>query len=156
MHGGLLLLVIISLAACALFATPVLIQPFPARAPWYESAASFPRAALLLVVIAAVLELYQRRKNQRSGQKVSGSEELDSSAAKRTLVLSALLLFIAYAAAVPLLGFLVSTLIFLLATGTMLRLPARQLLWVATPFAVGLWLIFSKILNIAFGHGWLI
>jgi hypothetical protein len=155
-QGAVLLLFIIAAAGAALFATPALIQPFPSQATWYESAASFPRAALLLVVLAALVEFMLRMKSQRAGLKTSGSDELDSSSAKPGLALGALGLFILYALAVPVIGFLVSTLAFLMACGAMLKLAPRQILLLSVPLALGLWVVFVKILKVAFGHGWLV
>jgi Tripartite tricarboxylate transporter TctB family len=155
-QGVVLLLFLIAAAGAALLATPSLIQPFPSKATWYESAASFPRAALLLVVLAAVVEFMLRRKSQRAGLKTSGSDELDSSSAKPGLALAALGLFVLYALAVPAIGFLVSTLVFLMACGAMLKLAPRQILLLSVPLALGLWVVFVKILKVAFGHGWLV
>jgi putative tricarboxylic transport membrane protein len=152
--GVALLTAIIALAIAALLATPQLIQPFPLSAPWYESAASFPRAALLLVALAGLVEIAIRVKNKAI--KPSGSDELDSSASNFKLAFGALILFILYAIAVPQLGFLVSTLAFLVACGLMLKLPVKQVLLLALPLSASLWFVFVKILKVSFGHGWLI
>ena len=155
-QGAVVLLFIIAAAGAALLATPALIQPFPSKATWYESAASFPRAALMLVVLAAAVEFILRKRNQRIGLKTSDSDELDSSAAKPALALGALGLFVLYALAVPVMGFLVSTLAFLMACGAMLKLAPRQILFLSVPLALGLWVVFVKILKVAFGHAWLV
>jgi cytochrome b561 len=152
--GVTLLIAIIALAIAALLATPQLIQPFPLNAPWYESAASFPRAALLLLALAGLVEIALRVKNKTIKQ--SGSDELDSSAASFKLASGALGLFILYAIAVPLLGFLTSTLAFLAACGLMLKLPIKQVLLLSLPLSASLWFVFVKILEVSFGHGWLI
>jgi Tripartite tricarboxylate transporter TctB family len=153
---GVLLLVIITVLTSAIWlATPMLIQPFPTKAPWYESAASFPRAALILAALAGCIELFLRTKSNKNTAHNSGSDELDSSNANLNIALAALALFCAYALAVPTLGFLVSTLIFLTACGLLLRLPVLQILLIAIPLALALWFVFVKILKVAFGHGWL-
>jgi cytochrome b561 len=152
--GVALLLVIIALALATLLATPLLVQPFPTKAPWYESAASFPRAALLLVAFAGLVEIFLRLKS--STTKLGGSDELDSSAANIKLAAAALGLFCVYALAVPLIGFLVSTFAFLVACGLLLKLPLKQLFLLVTPLSFALWFVFVKILKVAFGHGWLI
>ncbi len=115
----LLLLALAGVAAVALLATPALIVPFPARAPWYESAAMFPRVALALAVVGALAELVLRRR----ALKVADSDELDSSQVRMPLALAMLALFIVYALAVPRLGFAVSTALYLGLCGAMLRLP---------------------------------
>ncbi len=154
LQGGLLLLVIVMLAGAALTATPALIHPFPLRAPWYESAASFPRLALVLVLIAGAAELVLRRKAQSLNRATSGSDELDSSTAQLPIALVALLLFVLYALAVPVFGFLLSTFTFLSACGCLLSFSLRQTLLLAIPLALGLWIVFVKVLKVAFGHGW--
>ena len=144
-----LLLVLAGVAGAALLATPALIVPFPAQAPWYESAAMFPRAALALVVIGALAELMLRRR----ALEVADSDELDSSQVRMPLALAMLALFIGYALAVPWLGFAVSTALYLGLCGTMLRLPWRLTLVIALPMALLLWVVFVKLLKVAFGHG---
>lgn len=145
----LLLLALAGLAGAALLATPVLIQPFPAQAPWYESAAMFPRVALALVVAGALAELLLRRHELR----IADSDELDSSQMRLPIALAMLALFIAYALAVPWLGFLVSTTLYLCLCGAALRLPWRLTLAIAVPMALVLWALFVKLLKVAFGHG---
>jgi hypothetical protein len=152
--GVVLLLAIIALALAALLATPQLIAPFPSQAPWFESAASFPRMALLIVGFAGVVEIFLRLRSATS--KASGSDELDSSSANIKLAVSALALFCLYAFAVPVLGFLVSTFAFLIACGLLLRLPLTHIFLLATPLSLTLWFVFVKILKVSFGHGWLI
>jgi putative tricarboxylic transport membrane protein len=151
--GVALLIALVALAIAVFLATPQLIQPFPSSAPWYESAASFPRAALFLVALAGLVEITLRAKN--TAKKPSGSDELDSSAANFKLAFGALILFVLYAVAVPLLGFLVSTLAFAVVCGLMLKLPLKQTLLLALPLSVSLWFVFVKILKVSFGRGWL-
>jgi Tripartite tricarboxylate transporter TctB family len=152
--GVALLLVIVASAITAFIATPQLIQPFPSQAPWYESAASFPRAALLLVLLGGALELSRRR--QQSITPVDGSDELDSSKANLLIALYALGLFCLYALTVPVIGFLVSTSTFLIACGMLVRLGFSQTLMIAIPLTLALWFVFVKLLKVSFGHGWLI
>jgi Tripartite tricarboxylate transporter TctB family len=152
--GVVLLLGIMALALAALLATPELIQPYPLKAPWYESAASFPRAALALVVFAGAFEVFLRLK--RKAFKLIGSDELDSSAANLKIAVATLGFFCLYALAVPLLGFLVSTFVFLLACGLLLKLPLKQIVLLVTPLSFGLWIVFVRVLKVSFGHGWLI
>jgi cytochrome b561 len=152
--GVALLIAIVALAITALWATPQLIQPFPSKATWYESAASFPRAALLLVALAGLVEIALRVKSKTTKQ--SASDELDSSASNFKLAASALGLFVLYAIAVPLLGFLVSTVAFLIACGLTVKLPTKQVVFLALPLSACLWFVFVKILKVSFGHGWLI
>lgn len=147
----LLLLALAGVAAAALLATPALILPFPHAAPWYESAAFFPRAALALAVLGALAEVVVRRRALVLGD----SDELDSSAVRMPLALLMLALFIAYALAVPRLGFGASTAIYLVACGAVLRLPWRVTLALALPLAALLWFTFVQVLKVAFGHGWL-
>jgi Tripartite tricarboxylate transporter TctB family len=153
-QGALVLLAILALAGIALVATPSLIKPFPVHAAWYESSASFPRAALILTVMAAAVEFARRRQGHLAGQTSRGSDELDSSLARPSLAFGGLMLFIGYALAVPVVGFLVSTLGFLVACGVMLQLARTQVFMIALVLALGLWIVFVKVLKVAFGHGW--
>ena len=145
----LLLLALAGVAAAALLATPALIVPFPAQAPWYESAAMFPRVALALVALGALAEWLLRRRTL----KLAETDELDSSQVRMPLALAMLALFIVYAVAVPWLGFAVSTAIYLALCGAVLRLPWRVSLAIALSMALLLWAVFVKVLNVAFGHG---
>jgi Tripartite tricarboxylate transporter TctB family len=146
------LLVLALLALAAGLVTPWLITPFPTKAPWYESAATFPRVALAVAALAALAECWLRRGRVQSAD----SDELDTRAAQLPLALKALLLFIAYAALVPVLGFMVSTFVFVLACGLVIRLRAVHAWAMAVGLALALWAIFAVGLKVAFGHGWLI
>jgi hypothetical protein len=147
-----LLLALAGVSAGLFAATPWMIRPYPHSAPWYESAAMFPRAALALAAVAALAEVVVRRHAVEIGD----SDELDSSAMRVSTGLLLLALFIAYALAVPLLGYLTSTFVFLCACGRVLRLPWRRTLLVAVPLALTLWGTFAVALKVAFGHGWLV
>lgn len=144
------LLAVALAAAAALLFTPGLIVPFPDKAPWYESAAMFPRVALGLAVLGAVAEVWVRRTAPAQPE----SDELDSSTVRVPLALAMLALFVAYAVAVPVLGYLGATLIYLVACGGVLRLPWRRTLLLAVPLAIALWVVFVAVLKVAFGHGW--
>lgn len=145
----LLLLALAGMAGAALVATPALIVPFPAQAPWYESSAMFPRVSLALAALGALAEWGVRRH----ALLLADSDELDSSQVRMPLALAMLALFIAYAALVPVLGFAVSTALYLGLCGAVLRLPWRLTLAIALPMALGLWAVFVKLLKVAFGHG---
>ena len=146
----LLALAVISLGL--LLATPLMIWPFPHKAPWYESAATYPRAALALAVLAALAEVFVRRHTVEVGD----SDELDSSAMRLPVGLGLLALFIVYSMVVPFLGYFSSTFLFLCACGWALRLPWQRTLLIALPMALLLWGTFVLVLKVAFGHGWLI
>lgn len=147
----LVLLALIGIAGAALLATPLLITPFPHGVPWYESAALFPRAALALAVLGGFVEVMVRRKAVTVGD----SEELDSGQVRTPLALAMLALFLAYAWLVPVLGFMVGTALYLLASSALLGLSWRVALLLSLPLAVVLWAIFVRVLKVAFGHGWL-
>ena len=147
----LLLLALAGVAGAVGLATPALIKPFPEKAAWYESAAMFPRVALALVVAGALAELWRRRRAPTAAG--PGSDELDARLASGPLAGGMLLLFTAYALAVPWVGFMVSTALYLAACGAMLRLPWRLTLGIAVTMALGLWLVFARLLKVAFGHG---
>lgn len=148
-------LLLIALAACALglwLGTPVLITPYPAQAVWYESAAFFPRLGLGLMVLGALAETLVRRR----GPVQTGHEELDSSEMQPRKALAVLALFVAYALAIPVAGFGVSSFAFLLLTARAVGLGWRTGLLLATPMAIALWWVFVSLLKVSFGHGWLI
>jgi hypothetical protein len=139
-------------AAAAIGATPALIHPFPAQAAWFESAAFFPRVTLALACVAGLVELYQRRH----ALEVADSDELDSSQASMGQALSMLALLGLYMLAVPWMGYLSSTWLFLMASGARLGLGRRVTLGLSVLLSVGMWLVFVKVLKVYFGHGWLI
>jgi Tripartite tricarboxylate transporter TctB family len=146
------LLLALAVATTGLFlATPGLIRPWRAEVPWHESAAFFPRLGLLIAALGAVAELWVRARSRER----FGSEELDSSAAHLPRALGAVLLFALYALAVPVLGFGVSTALFLLACGLWAGLGWRRATALALPLAALLWAVFVPGLKVAFGHGWL-
>lgn len=145
-------LALTGLAAVAVglwWATPQLVVPYRPDLPWWESAAFFPRAALLLMAAAALAEAVQRWRGAARG----ASEELDAEAVDIGRALRALALFVVYALAVPLLGFGVASALFLLAAGRAVGLPWRQAAGLALPLAALLWLVFVQGLKVAFGHG---
>jgi hypothetical protein len=133
-------------------ATPWLIVPFKAGVPWYESAATFPRAALLLAVFGAGVEFARRRRGALAPQ----GEELDSSSARMGLASAVLALFAGYALITPWLGFGVSSAVFLLLAGRLVGLRWRTTALLALPTAVLLWIVFVRMLKVAFGHGLLV
>ena len=136
-------------ALCLAIATPWLILPFKAETPWYESAATFPRAALLLVVLGAGVELARRNGDAPA----SAGEELDSSAARLGLAGAALALFAGYALITPWLGFGVTSALFLLLASRLVGLSWRTAAALALPTALVLWVVFVQVLKVAFGHG---
>jgi hypothetical protein len=140
------------LAAAVLMATPQLISPYPAQAAWFESAAFFPRVTLTLACIAGMFELYQRR----CSVELADSDELDSSAANLRQALGMLALFGLYMLAVPWMGYLSSTWLFLMASGVWLNLSWRTTLSLSVLLSLGMWAVFVKVLKVYFGHGWLI
>lgn len=135
-----------------MLATPQLITPFPAKAAWFESAAFFPRVTLALACLAGGVELYQRRH----AVEVADSDELDSSSASMHQALGMLALFGLYMLAVPWMGYLSSTWLFLMASGAWLGLSQRATLVLSVLLSVAMWVIFVKVLKVYFGHGWLI
>ncbi|MGD9946001.1 MAG: tripartite tricarboxylate transporter TctB family protein [Burkholderiaceae bacterium] len=145
-----LLILLVLVATATALATPSLITPWPQDVAWYESPGTFPRFALALVVIGALAELLMRRGAERDAD----SDEMDASASRPGMMLAAAGLFIAYSLATPVLGFLSSTLLFALITARAAGLPWRTSAMLAVPLAVLLWVVFAKVLSIAFG-GWL-
>ncbi|WP_233204756.1 tripartite tricarboxylate transporter TctB family protein [Limnohabitans sp. 15K] len=148
---GLVLLLSL-VAAAVLMATPQLITPYPAQAAWFESAAFFPRVTLGLACMAGLFELYQRR----NALELADSDELDSSAANIRQALGMLALFGLYMLAVPWMGYLSSTWLFLTASGAWLGLSRRATLGLSVLLSLGMWVVFVKVLKVYFGHGWLI
>lgn len=143
------LLVLAGLALALLVLTPRLIVPFSAQGAWYESPAMFPRAGLALVVVGALAEWWRRRRAVEG----AGGEELDSSAADLARAALVVLLFGAYALAVPRLGFATASVLFLLVAGRTVGLGWRASLALAVPLALAMWLAFVVLLKVAFGHG---
>ncbi len=141
------LLAFVALVLLAL--TPRLILPFKPEVPWYESAASFPRTALALMALGAIVEGLRRLR----GMSLVVTEELDTSTARMPRMLAALASFTIYALAVPQLGFGVSSALFLAFTARAVGLGWRAALLLALPMALGMWLVFVYGLNVAFGHG---
>ena len=148
---GLVLLVSVA-AAAVILATPQLITPYPVEAAWFESAAFFPRVTLVLACIAGLFELYHRR----SAVVLADSDELDSSAANMRQALGMLALFGFYMLAVPWMGYLSSTWLFLVVSGAWLGLSRRATLSLSASLSLGMWLVFVQVLKVYFGHGWLI
>lgn len=148
-HEVLALGTLALLAAVLVALTPRLIVPWRAEAPWYESAATFPRLALLLLLVGALGDALRRLR----GHHPVASDELDSGGAQLLRVGAALGLFCTYAVAVPVLGFGVSSAAFLAATARVVGLPWRMALALALPLAATLWLVFVPGLRVAFGHG---
>lgn len=144
-----LLVVLAAVAAAAFMATPWLIRPYTGTAPWYESTAMFPRVALAMVVLGALCELLRRAPAVEEE-----TEELDASASRPVQVFAVAALFVAYALLVPVLGFLPSTALFTVAAGLVVGLGLRTALALALPLALVLWLVFVRLLQVAFG-GWL-
>lgn len=146
------ILLVVAVAGAILGATPQLITPYPAHMAWFESAAFFPKASLGLVCLAGLWELYQRRVDIE----IADSEELDSSTASMRQAMGMLLLFGLYMLAVPWMGYLSSTLVFLVAGSVWLGLGWRVAVYLSVPLALAMWLIFVKLLKVYFGHGWLV
>jgi len=58
--------------------------------------------------------------------------------------------------AVPWLGYLSSTLLFLVASSRLLGLTWRTTWALSLPLSLVMWWVFLKLLKVHFGHGWLI
>lgn len=146
-----LLLALSCAALCIWQLSPLLIQPYPHNANWFESAALFPQLSLLIVAVGGLFEIYQRRHQSESGE----SEELDSSAVDIRDAIAMLVVFGIYMLAVPVVGYLVSTLAFLLVGCWLLKFERRTSLLLAFSLSFIMWVIFVQILKVYFGHSWL-
>ena len=146
------LLVLALVAAWLLWRTHQLIEPYTGQQPWYESPALFPRLALALALVGGLGECLLRRETVDAAD----SEELDSSAACMPLALAMLGLFGVYMVAVPTLGYLSSSFLFLFAASRLLAMGWRTALLLALPVSLGLWGVFVLALKVSFGHGWLV
>ncbi len=147
-----LLLVLALLAGGLALTSRSLIVPYPLAAAWFESAAFFPLLALGLMALAGVVEVFNRRR----AIELKGSEELDSSQVRMGLAWGMLGLFSLYMLAVPRLGYLSSTVLFLLASSQLLGLTWRTTWALSLPLSLVMWWVFLKLLKVHLGHGWLI
>jgi hypothetical protein len=146
------LLALSFIAVCVWYFSTQLIQPYPHKANGFESAALFARRSLLIVAVAGLIEIYQRRHQMASGE----SEELDSSAANIQDAISMVVAFALYMLAVPFLGYLISTLLFLSVGCWLLQFDFRTSMLLAITLSVTMWVVFVKVLKVYFGHAWLI
>ena len=144
------LLALSFIAVCVWYFSTQLIQPYPHNANWFESTALFPKLSLLIV--AGLIEIYQRRHQMAAGE----SEELDSSAANIQDAISMVVAFALYMLAVPFLGYLISTLLFLSVGCWLLQFDFRTSMLLAITLSVTMWVVFVKVLKVYFGHAWLI
>lgn len=147
-----LLLLLACLAGGLTLASRALIVPFPLQAVWFESAAFFPMLALSLMAVAGIIEVF----NRRHAIELKDSEELDSSQASMGLAWAILVLFGLYMLAVPWLGYLSSTVLFLVTSSRLLGFDWRTTWALGLPLALAMWWVFLKLLKVHFGHGWLI
>lgn len=146
--GRRALLLTLAVGALALVAaTPWLITPYNGSGPWYESTASFPRLALLLVALGGLAELAWPRAPRDDAD----DEELDASHSRPRQVLVVMALFIAYGLLVPVLGFWGATAAFTIAAGLALGLRARVALALGLPLAAVMWAVFAWGLKVHFG-----
>jgi hypothetical protein len=146
------LLVLALLAGGIALTSRSLIVPYPQAAAWFESAAFFPLLALGLMALAGVVEVFHRRR----AIELKDSDELNSSQARMGLAWAMLGLFGLYMLAVPWLGYLSSTLLFLVTSSRVLGFAWRTTWALSLPLALAMWWVFSKLLKVHFGHGWLI
>jgi len=146
------LLVLALLAGGLALASRTLIVPYPQGVAWFESAAFFPLLALGLMALAGVVEVFHRRR----AIELKDSDELNSSQARMGLAWAMLGLFGLYMLAVPWLGYLSSTLLFLVTSSRVLGFAWRTTWALSLPLALAMWWVFSKLLKVHFGHGWLI
>jgi hypothetical protein len=146
------LLALSFIAVCVWYFSTQLIQPYPHNANWFESAALFPKLSLLIVAVAGLIEIYQRRHQMASDE----SEELDSSAANIQDAIPMVVAFALYMLAVPFLGYLISTMLFLSVGCWLLQFDFRTSMLLAITLSVTMWVVFVKVLKVYFGHAWLI
>jgi hypothetical protein len=146
------LLALSFIAVCVWYFSTQLIQPYPHNANWFESAALFPKLSLLIVAVAGLIEIYQRRHQMASDE----SEELDSSAANIQDAIPMVVAFALYMLAVPFLGYLISTLLFLSVGCWLHQFDFRTSMLLAITLSVTMWVVFVKVLKVYFGHAWLI
>ena len=146
------LLTLSFIAVCVWYFSTQLIQPYPHNANWFESTALFPKLSLLIVAVAGLIEIYQRRHQMAAGE----SEELDSSAANIQDAISMVVAFALYMLAVPFLGYLISTLLFMSVGCWLLQFDFRTSMLLAITLSVTMWVVFVKVLKVYFGHAWLI
>ncbi|WP_239478323.1 tripartite tricarboxylate transporter TctB family protein [Hydrogenophaga sp. YM1] len=143
-YRALLLAIAIGSAAAA-YAVPWLITPYDPSIPWYQSTAFFPRVALSLATMGALIELVKPHA------RIEGSDEIDASESNVRVALIVVATFVAYALLVPVLGLLISTAAFSVLAGLVAGLRIRTALALAIPLAIVLWVVFAKLLLVAFG-----
>lgn len=120
---------------------PALIGGYRPEARFFDSSSFFPRTALLMIAVCAVIHLIGVLR----GLPLSAGEDLDEFDVGRGRVLGAMLLFGCYAALVPFAGYAVSTLLFVIV--------ATRFAGIGWPTAVTLSVLMTSSLYLVFVVG---
>lgn len=124
-------------AAILLPLTPRLIVGMPQDVAYYRSPALFPSIALALVAIAAAVHCVRLLR----GASLS-TDDIDEPAAHWRVVVLAFVAYVLYVLAVPLVGYVAATAVFLLGLGTLSGLGWRLPAAIGVSVTAALYLIF--------------
>jgi hypothetical protein len=136
-------LAVVFAAVLAAAAAPLLLMAgslIPGIAPgtaWFRSSDTFPRIALAIVLVCAVLHA----RNVWRGATLSG-DDIEDPAGKWRLVLSSMGVYVGYLLLAPLVGYATSTLAFGVVIGRLAGIGWRLSLLMAAGLTVALFLVF--------------
>jgi hypothetical protein len=105
---------VVAASTCLFLATPALIMNYRADARFYESPGFFPRLALAVTVACGLSHLMALVRGRAA---FADRDEFDIGEARSNLALTGLLLFLAYIAATPWIGYAAATPLFMLVAG---------------------------------------
>ena len=132
-------------AITLLVLTRRLIPGIPEDSAYYQSSAFFPRLALAIIAVCAILHA----RDVLRGASLSG-DDIDDPAGNWRLVLLSMTAYALYLLAAPLAGYTLSTLAFAVVVGVLAGLQWRLSLVVAAGVTAALYLIFVVGLGVWF------
>ncbi|MDM0084716.1 tripartite tricarboxylate transporter TctB family protein [Variovorax sp. J31P179] len=125
---------------------PTLITNYRHDVNFYESPAFMPRVALALVAIGASIHVVRILR----GASLDAGEEVDDGTANRRVVAASIPFFAAYVLLVPLVGYWLSTVVFVLVAGGLAGIGWKKSVVIALLLGTACYLVFSLALKVWF------
>ncbi len=125
----------------------------PSSEGWYASAAFFPTVAIILVVAGGVSYLWQSSRSSAESSHVAtdaAEDEIDASGTNPRLAAIAVLGLLAYQGLIMLLGFVVATLLFVVAGARLCSLDVKRSIVIGAVLSLVLYGVFVSLFKVGF------
>ena len=138
------MLAVLAVGAAGLWWTaPQLVSGYQASQPFWQSSVFFPRIALAMICLGTIVQF-----GIVAARGLPDAEEFDGGESDPRTAMMALVLFAVYAAAIPLVGYILASLCFIWGLARLLKVSNRIALGMALGLTGVLYFLFVVILKV--------